>query len=398
MYQHSTQLSRHQQSVLSIIERVCSCVSVVGSGVVIATFISSREFRKPINRLIFYASWGNVLSNVATLIAESSLQDNSRGALCQFQGFMIQWFLPADSLWALAMAYNVYLAFFKHYDTRRLGMIEWKYVLFCYGVPFIPAFVYLFISSASRGKVYGDSVIAVFYGPVWFIVLLILAIYIRVGLTIWRQRRELRKIVRPTFELATDTTVSGDGDLHGTVQPVPLDSFRRLSTREQSPTSTPTSSHRIISPEVRSTQDHAGLRNAPPSFASSLSSNVSPTASTSVSHHNYDLGRSGAYTSRASEAYYKYALLFFAALIVTWVPSSINRVYALAASNHYVFGLSCASSFALPLQGFWNSLIYITVSWQAILTWFRHVGTQARRTSSATLRPLKSSLRRLSRG
>jgi hypothetical protein len=27
-------------------------------------------------------------------------------------------------------------------------------------VPFIPAFVYLFLSSASRGKVYGDSVVS----------------------------------------------------------------------------------------------------------------------------------------------------------------------------------------------------------------------------------------------
>ncbi|GIK05350.1 hypothetical protein Aspvir_009457 [Aspergillus viridinutans] len=411
MYQHSTQLSRHQQSILSIIERVCSCVSVVASGVVIATFVSSREFRKPINRLIFYASWGNLLSNVATLIAESSLQDSSRGALCQFQGFMIQWFLPADSLWALAMAYNVYLAFFKHYDTRRLGMLEWKYLLFCYGVPFIPAFVYLFISSESRGKVYGDSVlwcwvslrwdflqIAVFYGPVWFIVLLILAIYIRVGLTIWRQRRQLKKIVRPTFEHATDATVAGDVDLHGTVQAVSLDSFRQHSNGERSPSSTHTSSQQIISPEVWSNQSHTGPPNAPPSTAVSLSSNISPATSTTVRHHNYDLGHSGAYTSSASEAYYKYAVLFFAALIVTWVPSSANRVYALAASNHYVFGLSCASSFALPLQGFWNSLIYITVSWQAILTWFRHVGAQARRTSSATLGPMKSSLRRLSRG
>ncbi|KAF4231733.1 hypothetical protein CNMCM6805_010322 [Aspergillus fumigatiaffinis] len=411
MYQHSTQLSRHQQSVLSIIERVCSCVSVVASGIVIATFVSSTEFRKPINRLIFYASWGNLLSNVATLIAESSLQDHSRGALCQFQGFMIQWFLPADSLWALAMAYNVYLAFFKHYDTRRLGMLEWKYVLFCYGVPFIPAFVYLFLSSESRGKVYGDSVlwcwvslrwdflqIAVFYGPVWFIVLLILAIYIRVGVTIWRQRRELRKIVRPAFEHATDPTVLGDVDLHGAAQPVPLDSFQWHSIRERSPPPTAASSQRIISPEVWSTQNHAGPRIAPPSTAVSLSSNISPATSTTLSRHNYGLGQSGTYTSPASEAYYKYAVLFFAALIITWVPSSANRVYALAASNHYAFGLSCASSFALPLQGFWNSLIYITVSWQAIVTWFRHVGARARSTSSATLRPLKYPLRRLSRG
>lgn len=98
MYQHSAQLSRHQQSVLSIIERVCSCVSVVASAVVIVTFVSSREFRKPINRLIFYASWGNILSNVATLIADSSLWGTSRGALCQFQGFMIQWSVNARDM------------------------------------------------------------------------------------------------------------------------------------------------------------------------------------------------------------------------------------------------------------------------------------------------------------
>ncbi|GFF62822.1 altered inheritance of mitochondria protein 6 homolog ARB_06966 [Aspergillus lentulus] len=129
----------------------------------------------------------------------------------------------------------------------------------------------------------------------------------------------------------------------------------------------------------------------------SRSPQFSPRTSTAVSHHNYDPDRSFPHSRGASEAYFKYAVLFFAASIITWVPSSANRVYALAASNHYVFGLSCASSFALPLQGFWNSLVYITVSWQAILTWFRHVGAQARRTSSATLGSLFS-LRLLSRG
>lgn len=228
-------------------------------------------------------------------------------------------------------------------------MLEWKYVLFCYGVPFIPALVYLFIKTESRGRVYGDSVvslvevvlevsiftinqlwcwvslqwdflqIAVFYGPVWFIVLLILAIYIRVGLTIWRQRRELRKIIKPAFEHATDTTVWGDVDLHRTVQPVPLDSLRRHSSRQRSPTSPPNSSQRNISPEVWPTQSHGGPPDAPPNFASSLSSDTFPGTSTTVSRHNYDLGHSGAFTSPASEAYYKYAVLFFAALIITWV-------------------------------------------------------------------------------
>lgn len=35
-------------------------------------------------------------------------------------------------------------------------------------------------------------------------------------------------------------------------------------------------------------------------------------------------------------------------------------------SDEYLFGLTYASSFVLPLQGFWNTVIYITVSWRSM--------------------------------
>jgi hypothetical protein len=47
------------------------------------------------------------------------------------------------------------------------------------------------------------------------------------------------------------------------------------------------------------------------------------------------------------------------------VPSTINRVYSLARPNDFNFSLNYASSFVLPLQGFWNSLIYVSISWPA---------------------------------
>lgn len=47
------------------------------------------------------------------------------------------------------------------------------------------------------------------------------------------------------------------------------------------------------------------------------------------------------------------------------VPSTINRVYSLARPSDFNFNLNYASSFVLPLQGFWNSLIYISISWPA---------------------------------
>lgn len=58
-------------------------------------------------------------------------------------------------------------------------------------------------------------------------------------------------------------------------------------------------------------------------------------------------------------AYTKVALLYFVSLLVTWVPSSVNRIYDLAYPGHVSYPLSYASAIVLPLMGFWNSIIYI---------------------------------------
>lgn len=58
------------------------------------------------------------------------------------------------------MACNVYLTFFHKYNSEQLRQLEWKYVLFCYGLPFIPAFVYFFIETEARGKVYGSAIVS----------------------------------------------------------------------------------------------------------------------------------------------------------------------------------------------------------------------------------------------
>ena len=47
------------------------------------------------------------------------------------------------------------------------------------------------------------------------------------------------------------------------------------------------------------------------------------------------------------------------------VPSTINRVNTLVHPEDSVFGLDLASALVLPLQGFWNTLIYIVTSWAA---------------------------------
>jgi hypothetical protein len=90
--------------------------------------------------------------------------------------------LPADALWTLAMAVNVYLTFYYKFDAVKLRKMEVWYASLCYGVPFVPALAYIFVSTADRGRMYGDATlwcwvssrwdamrIATFYGPVWLV-------------------------------------------------------------------------------------------------------------------------------------------------------------------------------------------------------------------------------------
>lgn len=78
------------------------------------------------------------------------------------------------------MALNVYLTVFKKYTTARLKKLEVYYILLCYGVPMVPALVFLFVKDSAGIPMYGDATlwcwistkwnfvrIAAFYGPVW---------------------------------------------------------------------------------------------------------------------------------------------------------------------------------------------------------------------------------------
>ena len=57
------------------------------------------------------------------------------------------------------MAFNVYLALFRQWTAERMRAQEWKYFVACYGAAFIPATIYLFVDTESRGKVYGPALV-----------------------------------------------------------------------------------------------------------------------------------------------------------------------------------------------------------------------------------------------
>ncbi len=83
-------LTAGQKNALMITERVVSIFSILGIFFILVTFYFLSSFNKPINRLVFYASFGNLGMNIACLISEDGINAGPLSPLCQFQAFLIQ--------------------------------------------------------------------------------------------------------------------------------------------------------------------------------------------------------------------------------------------------------------------------------------------------------------------
>ena len=54
----------------------------------------------------------------------------------------------------------MYLAFFRSYTAKQLKSLDPKYLLLCYGAAFIVAFVFIFVETKNRGKIYGPATVS----------------------------------------------------------------------------------------------------------------------------------------------------------------------------------------------------------------------------------------------
>ncbi|EXU95940.1 G-protein coupled receptor [Metarhizium robertsii] len=338
-----SQLTESQLHAISIMERLCSAISLLGCIFTITTFTCFSAFRdKPVNRLVFYATFGNMASNVATLMARSFL-DNPDSFGCQFQAMLIQWFMAADVGWILAMAVNVYLTVYQKFDIKRLHKMELIYLPACYGIPFIPAFTYLFVRRNSQ-RIYGDAVlwcwvtshveglrIATVYGPVWAMILVTFAIYIAAARTIFKIRKQIHNL-DSDYDLTSCTSPEVTVD-NGPGATITANGDGALSGR------TPGRDDQTTAMRCKPRRHGPG----PQAFARRRS----------YEHKN------------AAWSYTKCALLYFTAILITWIPASANRVYSMAHNGQAYIPVVFMSAFVLPLQGFWNCIIYVVMSWAA---------------------------------
>lgn len=164
-------LTDDQLRTLQIVERSASALSILGIGTIIGTFCFSKHYRNPIHRLIFFNAFYNLFDVTATMISLSGPRAGNGSPLCQFQGFLMQMYVrsatrrasidagrfpPADVLWTLAMAIDVFLIVFYGYDTEGLRRLELKYFGVITTVVFVPALAFLFVHTQDKGYMYGS--------------------------------------------------------------------------------------------------------------------------------------------------------------------------------------------------------------------------------------------------
>ncbi|KAI4179528.1 MAG: hypothetical protein LQ346_007176 [Caloplaca aetnensis] len=104
-------------------------------------------------------------------------------------------------------------------------------------------------------------------------------------------------------------------------------------------------------------QYSANINSSPPSTAIDLSPRTSSQSTTAYKRYKAALD-----ANTAAWGYTKVALLFFVSLCVTWIPSSINRIYDLANPYDVSYPLNFVSAIVLPLMGFWNGIIYFVTT------------------------------------
>ncbi|KAH8601525.1 hypothetical protein B0O99DRAFT_648244 [Bisporella sp. PMI_857] len=359
-------LTKQEIRNLIVIERVTASVSVLGTLSLLATFVSIKDFRTLSNTIIFWASFANLFANIAALIGGSALSRES-SPLCQFQGFLLEMFMQSDPMWSLAMAVNVYLVFFHRYDALRLKKLYWLYGILCYGIPFIPAMVCLLLRVKGKGQIYGNATlwcwidnewaplrIYSYYAPVWLCILASLIIYTRVGIEIFQKRSELQAAGN------SDNICSYNSSLY--THPEPSNSpFTGLRTTEIHIT------HRAF-PDTLSFMNPS--RNYPHRPACKENENYTVTISAKnlpqYSHRATSAEFIGVKRRNSMDkvkwAYFKVAMLFAVSILITWVPASVNRVHGLRHPRDTNYLLNIGSALVLPLQGFWNTVIYFTTS------------------------------------
>ncbi|KAK4167139.1 putative G-protein coupled receptor [Cladorrhinum sp. PSN259] len=270
------------------------------------------------------------------------------------------------------------------------------------------------------GDVYNKLRIYTYYVPIWLCIVLSAVIYVAVGYHVFHQRNQLRNLT-----LSTQAKDSPGTDLRGSGETSddPPGSYATVTTEVQvtaeqsseagychNPTPPSTPSAASIAPvlprAILPAPSHHPWASEPPHDPASFDpesgrSNTRTTTTSGVPHPNpfatissvssavqppsprrpFTLAQTFKTSIRdplhkfksklrnldpIKLAYLRTSFVFAISVLVTWTPSSINRVYSAIYPTRTSYALNLASAVVLPLQGLWNAVIFTATSWKLL--------------------------------
>ncbi|KAM3457170.1 hypothetical protein MY3296_001222, partial [Beauveria thailandica] len=384
-------LSADQIATLVAIERTGASLSMIAIALIAASYLVYPKLRTTPNTFLLFASIANVGASIASMIGYDGLLQGEESSLCQGQAFIFEWFMQADPWWSCAMACNVFLVFFCNVDPAMFTRYIWAYCVVCFGGPLIPAITLISIKDRSRGPVFGDATVSVRAVGEWRVLTWAALVLDRsklepaVGYHVFQHRNRLRgarlqsldKSGRLPSVQTTDVEDSAEEfcptrtgcygiavtEVHVETDLSPCDDQGHLI--QQSPTHVATVSssatHVVETTHTLHTMDsiaRTSVSAAPKPKKPSFSQQITRLKETATSR----LRR----LDPVKMAYLRTSFIFGFTVLVTWIPSSVNRLYSIANDGHINFPLSAVSGTVLPLQGVMNALIYFTTSWSTV--------------------------------
>ncbi|KAK6361752.1 hypothetical protein TWF730_005467 [Orbilia blumenaviensis] len=274
--------------------------------------------------------------------------------------------------------------------------------------------------------------LATFYAPVWIIILITFILYIAAGKTVFRMRIDLRRFDQRHGHLPTQSTsqtelsscaapsgrspmsaiqmttvthvdhvekpepigctyLAGENEPYKYTVTIEATSRERqghirdhenefeaesIADIEQAPSDRDGEEYlvqghgRSHSVGSATTSDSSTKK---PSLTATETATAVPAVAPSANRRALAANRKTMRANAAAWAYTRCAFLFFIGLIITWVPSSTNRVYALIHPERQEFALYLAASLVLPAQGLWNFIIYLVTSWASCKLMWRDI-------------------------
>lgn len=312
------------------------------------------------------------------------------------------------------MAIDVFLIVFYQYDANALRRLEIKYIGGITAITFVPAFVFLFVHTASKGHMYGSVTVCsrpllsmsrslsdshqqlwcaiapewvlyriiFYYAPIWYVltkignsinrsssnrlcrlvICIVLVLYCLVGWKIVKGKRALQSVESDVIPLDLQQTAEKDDDDHSTnTIGLAVSSPKRVlgaHTSIHGGVNTNTDAGASSSHSGRA-WSHDGTESVSPLRpVDDFNSNKPNTSSSpSFNNHKWQANRS----ALSLRQYLLMPVMFFIVLLVIWVAPTTNRVLSFVEPSFVSFPLYLAVGATGSLRGFWNGIVFLAV-------------------------------------